>query len=297
MEESTQEGDDETVIVYGQQSVENPWEFSQASRKSQDPTNPTRQSENENSQQHQSHCRFDHQEEAPSSNWIPRKRRHRSLGRSRNFRRRNDPPTVDQGIRDEDLSHEGVDGFASLRHLLSERSLSQERLLDGGRESHSDIPKEKDEDENSTENVPIQNSCQETENRQLCSPPDFDLCTSDNDDDDDDDDFENENSWRMKNHHKKISSSGKTKLSANRSNKSSRRRSDEPKRFSAVPSAVVSSSTNSRKRNRPETISRRVFSSSLNSQKDRQPDSSLPTQLATNVENVKSIVGLRYVTS
>ncbi len=288
MEESTQEGDDETVIVYGEQSVENPWEFSQASRNSQDSTY-------ENSQ-HQPIRSFDYQEEAPSSNWIPRKRRHRSLSRSPNFRQRNDLPTVDQGIRDEDLGDEGVDHFASLRHLLSERSHSQERLLDGGRENHADIPKEKDEDETSTENIPIQKPFHETENRQLCSPPDFDLCTSDNEDDDGDD-FKNETSCRMKNHHKKISSSGKTKFSATPSNKSSRGRSDEPKRFSAVSSAAISSSTKSRKRNRPETISRRVFSSSLNSQKERQPDSSLPTQSATNVKNVKSIVGLRYVTS
>jgi hypothetical protein len=73
-------------------------------------------------------------------------------------------------------------------------------------------------------------------------------------------------------------------------------RHDSTKRLSlSSSSAAAVSTTETRRRKRPDTISRGGIASTLNSEKSKRQHLSQPTQAATNVENVKSIVGLRYV--
>ena len=202
-----------------------------------------------------------------------------------------------------------------------------------------------DSGENATENDTKDDRA--SANR-LCSPPDFDFCTTD-DHDDEDNNYEAENDGksnkrnrtttksslipsrlRVRNQNSLLDHSGKNndddddsttgrmnrhnrhsfsnakQYTANpkhRSEKSKKRRNLDRHDSTKRPSVSVSSSaaaaavstTSTRRRKRPDTISRRGFASSstMNSEKSKRQQLSQPAQAPTNVENVKSIVGLR----
>ena len=187
--------------------------------------------------------------------------------------------------------------------------------------------------ENDTEGNRMSNTCE-----RLCSPPDFDICIS-NDYDDDEDEYSYNNinsatmesipsSLRVRNQNSLLDSGNKyhvdddtsrmdhqntRRASSERTNHTVKQRAGSVAsgsskrhnldRHSSKRTSTASSSsatvTANRRRERPDTLSRRSFAA-LNSgkkQHQHQQQSSQPTQTATatNVENVKSIVGLRYV--
>jgi hypothetical protein len=171
--------------------------------------------------------------------------------------------------------------------------------------------------------------------RTLCSPPEFDLQASDDYEDENgtygaqnnDKRFKtpklsaipshvqfysvknnlqehNDNNDDEKMNSRQSSSFSDRKLYREKQNhqsrKSSKWRSHDPRestkrRSSTSPSSRAVSLASTRTRKRPNTISRRAFASSLTSAKSEEQHSSEIARAATDVENTKSIVGLRYV--
>lgn len=158
------EGDDETVIVYNDTSIEQSWEFSQFSAsQSQTDQSLTANAKIQNEKgkcEKESHCHNQHEEEV--SALISRKRRYRSLGRrGRNFRRQTNAPIGgDRSIQYENGNHDQVDDFASLRSKIDrlspgqKRNFPHEQQLDGntGTEANLKCQKNLYRDENNAEN-------------------------------------------------------------------------------------------------------------------------------------------------
>ena len=143
--QEAEDDDDKTVIVYNETSIEQPWNFSQISGTSPanvttttrtTTTTTTTQRGKENCEKEQ-HRRHDEKEEeaaaAATSNFMSRKRQHRSLGsrrRGRNLPRRPGFPSDGNGIDiDIDNDNDEVDGFASLRSMMGKLSQEQKRNL------------------------------------------------------------------------------------------------------------------------------------------------------------------------
>lgn len=297
MDEHIDDADDETVIVYGDASDKNPWEFSQLSEQhSQDPTTPQHQSENNLLDQKE-------EEDKSSVNFISGKRQRRSLAR-RNLRRpRGTTITRHRNTHDRNGSQEEeVDEFDSLRSMVNEwmperaKKNLQERRSQYGEgknqnenedrkenlsEPHRTNYKRSTHEEKHPTNFPQNDTSSRIEGsitipsldhkQRLCSPPDFDIWLSDYDED-----FETDHSSRKT----------QTTKTTNQSKVASKRKSNAFKRKPEISSSSLPSTESYL-----ETRNRRVFSSSLNSRQEMNPQ---PSQ-STNMETTKSIVGLRYV--
>jgi len=301
--------DDETVIVYGDASDKNPWEFSQFSEPhSQD---PTIQHQRENNRIGDD----DDDDDDEKEELIFHKRQRRSLAR-RNLRRPRETKTTTTTSRhrsthDRNKSQEeGVDEFASLRSMVdglipgrenthlqgqqpkngksenynnlmpndSNREYGDENRKENLTESHRTNDNRSIRDENDPTNGP-RNKISAPNNTNLRINESTAVQTSDGIQLCSPPDFD---IWMSDNDEDYKNDYSSRKKQTNRPKQSSKRKSNSPRRHSTQSQRQSSS--------RPETRNRHAFSSSLNSRKENKQ---LQSSQSTNVETAKSIVGLR----
>ena len=302
--------------------------------------------------------------ETLASDSMSRKRRYRNLGNSRlNLRQRQgftaDTSALPKDVPEQCTIDDDVDDFASLIDKLSptKKMDNSPQELSGGKgvcsheaetsprqSSNNNTVKQSQLDHESIEASKMTNSIRSIEvhdknkqnysegtsksksvnERELCSPPDFDFFGSEDHDDENgdskfDDSFNGLNTTtkvkakptdlRARHQKSQFESDGRNKhqrYSGKRGRENRNHYSDQDikvhchdrihsgKRLSVSSSATAFISKD-RMRKRPDMVHRSSAGSTLNSEKENRQDSRQPVQVATDVKSVKSIVGLRYV--